>query len=214
MLVRRIARPLLATWFVGEGVDAVRRPAPHVARTEAAWQELGRRIDLPATPSTAQLTTLVRVHGGFMTLAGLMLATGRAPRAAALVLAGLTVPLAVVNQPFGGTGRVVATASDRERAGGRRSFGRPIGATGGVATAQVAEGGADRAALRERFLRSLSMLGGALIAGVDHEGRPGPAWRVEHARADRAAAREARSAVAAATRQARAATRELRRSAD
>ena len=204
MLVRRIARPLLSTWFVGEGLDAVTRPAAHVARTQAAWQQLDNRLDLPAAPSTAQLTALVRAHGAAMIVAGAMLATGRAPRAAALMLAALTVPLAVVTQPFGPAARVVATASDTAGGGERRrmSFGRGFGATGGVSTAQVADGGADRGALRERFLRNLSMIGGALIAGIDHEGRPGIAWRAGHARIDRTAAHEARAAVREARRSA------------
>jgi uncharacterized membrane protein YphA (DoxX/SURF4 family) len=215
MLVRRIARPLLSAWFVGEGLDAVRYPAAHVARTQAAWQQLGRRVDLPPAPSPMQLTALVRAHGAAMTVAGAMLATGRAPRAAALTLAALTLPLAVVNQPFGSAARVVATASDTAAGGERRrmSFGRSIGATGGVSTAQVAEGGADRGALTERFLRNLSMIGGALIAGIDREGRPGVAWRAGHARVDRAAAAEAKRAMVAAAYEARAAVREARRSA-
>ena len=56
----------------------------------------------------------------------------------------------------------------------------------------------DGTATRERFLRALSMLGGALLAAIDREGRPGLAWRVEHAKVDRAA-RHAAHAVAAAT---------------
>ena len=217
MLVRRIARPLLAAWFVTEGIDAVRRPDPHVARTKASWTALGHRLDLPAAPSREQLRSLVRAHGVLMTIAAAMLATGRAPRTAALALAAMTVPLAVVNQPFGSTAHVVATASDGAGdtgSPGRRSrFGRPIGATGGVSTASVREGGADRDALKERFVRNLSMIGAALIAGVDREGRPGVAWRAGHARVDAAAAHKARLAIAAAAKEARTAARQARRSA-
>lgn len=216
MLVRRIARPLFAAWFLSEGLDAVRRPDPHMARTDAAWETLGRGR-LPEPPDDDRLRLLVRVHGAAMALAALMLALGRAPRSAALALAALTVPLAVVNQPFGASARVVATASDAAVAatahGSRRRFGRPIGATGGVAAASVRAGGADRSAVRERFVRNLTMIGGALIAGLDHEGRPGLAWRVGHARTDRAAAREAKRALAAASREAKAAVREARRAA-
>ena len=217
MLVRRIARPLLAAWFVTEGIDAVRRPDPHVARSKASWSALGRTLDLPDAPSREQMRALVKAHGVLMTIAGLMLATGRAPRTAALALAALTVPLALVNQPFGATAHVVATASDGSadpRPGAQRGrFGRAIGATGGVATSSVREGGADRDALRERFVRNLSMIGGALIAGIDHEGRPGVAWRAGHARVDSATARKVRRAVASAAKEARAAARQVRRSA-
>ena len=218
MLVRRIARPMFAAWFVSEGVQAFRHPEAHVARSEATWRELGRHVDLPPPPGNAQLTTLVKVHGAAMALAGLMLAVGKAPRTAALALAGLASPLLLVNQPFGASARIVATAGEtakaRDGASDRRSrFGRPIGATGGVSTASVRAGGVDRSAMRERFLRTVSMVGGALIAGLDNEGRPGLAWRASHARLDRASAREAKGALRAAARQSRAALREARSSA-
>ena len=170
MLVRRIARPLFAAWFVAEGVDALRRPEPHVTRTEEAWRSLKDRLDLPEQPSTSQLTTLAKVHGAAMAGAGLMLALGKAPRTAALALAALTAPLALVNQPFTSSGDA---------------------------------GDAD--AKRDRFVRNLSMLGGALLAGLDREGRPGLAWRTSHAYADLVTAREAKAALAAANKETRAA---------
>ncbi|WP_188037587.1 DoxX family membrane protein, partial [Actinotalea sp. JY-7885] len=178
MMVRRIARPLFAAWFVSEGLDAARRPDPHVARTTAAWQSLGGGR-LPDPVDEHRLRQLVRAHGVLMAVAAFLLAVGRAPRTSGLVLAGLTVPLAVVNQPFGRPARVVATASEAAEAtsAGRKRFGRPIGATGGVGSS-VRPGGADRAVIRERFLRNLTMIGGALLAAADTQGRPGLAWRV------------------------------------
>lgn len=44
---------------------------------------------------------------------------------------------------------------------------------------------------REHLVRAVSMLGGALLTGIDHEGRPSWRWRIEQARIDRALAREA-----------------------
>lgn len=164
MLVRRIARPLLAAWFVSEGVEAVRRPADHVRRAQECWRRLASsprvasRVDVPEPPADRRVALLVRLHGAVMVLAALHLAFGRHPRTAALGLAALTVPLAVANQPLGGSDRV------------------------------------ERAERRTAFWRNLSMIGGALIAGVDLEGRPGVTWRVENALADRAAAREAHAA--------------------
>ena len=46
-----------------------------------------------------------------------------------------------------------------------------------------------RRARRDRFVRALAFTGGALIAGVDLEGRPGISWRVQKARSDHAAAK-------------------------
>lgn len=149
MLLRKIARPLLAAWFIHDGIDAARHPAVHVvtARRPAnqATDALGR-----APLSDRQLRTLVQVHGGLTVAAGVALAVGRTPRLAALSLAALSLPLAVAEQPF--------TPGPRTRA--------------------------DRT---EPFIRRLGAIGAALLAGVDSEGRPGMAWRIEHARTERAA---------------------------
>lgn len=211
MLVRRFARPMFAAVFVAEGMDALREPRPHAHRAEAAWAALASRTSLPTAPSSAQVRAAVRLHGAAMAVAGLMLALGRAPRTAALALAALSLPLAVVNQPFGRAGREAAVGAEQEGSRGLRSrVSRPIGATGGV-TGTVPTGGTDRRAQRDRFLRTLSMAGGALLVAADTEGRPGITWRVRHARVDNAAAREARRAVAAAARQAKAAARDVAR---
>ena len=161
MLVRRIARPLVASSFLAEGWDAVRSPAMHVDRVEAAWARLGRRVDLPPAPSHRQVTTLVRAHGAAMLGAATMLALGKAPRTSALVLVGLTVPVVASEMP--------ATPWTR----------------GGHSAAD----GSGHATRWERLWMTCSMLGAALLAAVDVEGRPGMAWRVENARAERAAAR-------------------------
>lgn len=184
MLLRRIARPLFASWFLSEGVDALRHPSAHVPVARDAVERLARSVprgalggalDAYRHPTDSQLTAVVRAHGGATALAALLLATGRAPRAAALALAALTLPLAAADAP----------ASRRERA-------------------QLdAE---QKKARRARFLRGLSLSGGALIAAADTAGRPSVRWRVEHARATRAAAATASSAasgVAAAGRAAR-----------
>ncbi|EYR62541.1 DoxX family protein, partial [Actinotalea ferrariae CF5-4] len=99
MLVRRIARPLLATAFVADGVDAVRRPEAHVDRAEEAYGRLAERVDLP-TVDRRRMTTAVRVHGAAVTAAGVALAVGRAPRSAALALAVLTAPVALAHAPW------------------------------------------------------------------------------------------------------------------
>lgn len=99
MLLRHIARPLLASSFIYDGVQAARKPSEHVAAAKTgsalATQALG------AEPlSEKQVTTLVRAHGIATATAGTLLALGKAPRASAVALALLTLPLAVVNQPF------------------------------------------------------------------------------------------------------------------
>jgi uncharacterized membrane protein YphA (DoxX/SURF4 family) len=148
VLLRRIARPLFATWFVAEGLDVVRHPSAHALDARGALDRVQRRfaVDVPEL-SDRQLTTVVQAHGVALAAAGTLLALGRAPRTAALTLAVLTAPLVVVNLP------------DRE---------------------------ADRdptlrKARRERLVRALAFTGGAILAGVDLEGRPGVSYRVHDA---------------------------------
>ncbi|HWS58518.1 MAG TPA: DoxX family protein [Actinotalea sp.] len=171
MLVRRVARPLFAAWFVVEGLDAARHPEPHAERARATWELAADRLPLPPPPSPRQLGVLIRLHGAAMVGAAAMLATGRAPRTAAVVLAGLTLPLAVAHQPVT---EALAAGSGHRLRDGRDALDRVLGA--------------------DRFWRSLSMLGGAVLVAIDTEGRPGMVWRLEHARAARAAVRATASA--------------------
>lgn len=178
MLLRRLARPLFASWFVSQGLDALRHPAAH---TQVVRDGLdGLRTRLPAATRAAapapvasaldgtigdkQLATLTQAHGAAMVVAGALLAVGRAPRTAALALAALTVPLVAVNLPLGRRGSLTPT---------------------------------EKKARTERLVRALSFAGGAVLVGVDLEGRPGVSWRVRHARSDRAAIKAARAAEAA-----------------
>ena len=126
MLLRRIARPLLAAWFVTQGADAVRGPAVHVAYARPAVDQFFDRAGLDKTPSDAQLRTIVQVHGAATALAGLALAFGVAPRTAALALAGLTFPVALASMPARKGGKV-PTEVRRER---RERFVRNLAFTG------------------------------------------------------------------------------------
>lgn len=150
MLTRRIARPLLAGWFVAEGADAFRRPGPHVERLREAWRRVAARTQIGEPPPTDTLRIVVKAHGGAMAGAGLLLALGKAPRASACALALLTVPLAVMDAP---------------------------GTRGAATPATVAAG---RGRDTRTMLRDLSLVGGALIAGLDREGTPSLGWRVRH----------------------------------
>lgn len=181
MLTRRIARPLLAGWFVAEGVDAVRRPGPHVERMRDAWRRLAPRTGLGDPPPTETLRLVVKLHGGAMAGAAVALALGKAPRTSACALALLTLPLAIADAPV---------------------------RTQGSATPATLAAGGDRGA--RTMLRDLSLLGGALIAGLDKEGSPSLGWRVRHARLDRDAELAARRAVASARKETTQVAREAR----
>ncbi|WP_139738677.1 DoxX family membrane protein [Actinomyces wuliandei] len=104
-LLRVLVRPALAAPFITDGIDAVARPRRHMEKLEKVTPTLERAGVPPLLTSDARLLT--RVSGAVSVLAGLGLATGRAPRTSAAVLAALNIPLTLVNYP-------VWTAADKE----------------------------------------------------------------------------------------------------
>ncbi|MFD3514738.1 DoxX family protein [Streptomyces sp. NPDC058657] len=87
-LIRRIARPLLASTFISGGIGTLRHPEKVSSDAEPVATSLARRIPkLPTDPEQ-----LVRINGAVQVGAGALLALGRFPRLAALALAGSLVP--------------------------------------------------------------------------------------------------------------------------
>ncbi|MFC9894123.1 DoxX family membrane protein [Nocardia sp. NPDC127579] len=101
MLLRRLARPLLATTFIVDGVDTLIHPAPR-AKTAAALVQRGERTlpDRYAAKLPADPGVFVRVNAFAQVSAGALLALGKAPRLASLVLAATVVPATVTEQNF------------------------------------------------------------------------------------------------------------------
>ncbi|MDL9938194.1 DoxX family protein [Gordonia sp. ABSL1-1] len=101
MILRRIARPMLASVFVASGIDALRNPAPKAdiaqgfVDSSAAVLSDEVRAKVPTDPEV-----LVRINGAIQVGSGVLLATGKYPRAAAAVLAGSLVPTTVAGHPF------------------------------------------------------------------------------------------------------------------
>jgi uncharacterized membrane protein YphA (DoxX/SURF4 family) len=160
MIVRRLARPLLAAVFIDRGVDAVRHPAMRAEAARPLVDRLAPPLHLPADPEL-----LVRANGAVMVAAGTLLAGGRLPRLSSAALAATLLPSTYVRHAFW-------SESDPTR----------------------------RREQRTHFLKDLGLLGGALLAAVDTEGRPGLAWRSRHAAssAKRSAKRARKSAERAA----------------
>lgn len=100
MLLRHIARPMLATWFIYDGVQAAWHPADHAGAARRGVHLVGESVGVQAPLSESQVTGLIRAHGVATATAGLCLALGKAPRTAAFALAALTLPLAIVDEPF------------------------------------------------------------------------------------------------------------------
>lgn len=128
MLVRRLARPMLASWYVHDGLDAVRTPAPHVAVARPVADRVTTALGRAPLPDRT-LAWAVRAHGAATMLAGAGLALGRAPRSSAAALAVLTLPLVVAQQPFASPRKI-----DKERVG---PFVHALGGTGAAILAAV-----------------------------------------------------------------------------
>ncbi|RPA63603.1 DoxX family membrane protein [Gordonia oryzae] len=101
MILRRIARPMLATVFIASGADALRKPT---GRAEMAGDFIESSLNaLPENVSAAvphDPELLVRINGAVQVGGGLLLATGKFPRIAALGLAGSLVPTTFAGHPF------------------------------------------------------------------------------------------------------------------
>ena len=91
MIVRRVARPLIAAPFIRDGIRQAVWPADEIAK----WRKL-----LPGSITEAQLEQIVRAHGAATAALAVLLALGIAPRAAALGLACSAIETAAANHPF------------------------------------------------------------------------------------------------------------------
>ena len=95
-LVRRLARPCLATMFVTGGLDSFRRPETKVPAADPIAPRIAEK--LPYLPEDTE--SLVRINGAAQVAAGLLLATGRFPRLSSAVLAGSLVPTTLAGHRF------------------------------------------------------------------------------------------------------------------
>lgn len=180
-VVRRIARPLLASIFITGGVDVLRHPAPRAAVAEDVIAKLTERISfLPQdTRRVVMIDAAAKVVGGGM------LALGRCPRLAAVGLAGSLVPTTLAGHRFW-------TETDPDtRAAQQVHFFKNVGLLGGLLLAAVDTEGRPSVGWRAR----------QLPGSVRHASR--------HARhAARHARREARDTAREARREAQDAVRQ------
>ena len=141
MLVRRLARPMLAAVFVAGGVDSLKTPGGRAQLAEPVAVPLARAIPapLPEDPET-----LVRLNAVVQVAAGLALATGRLPRLAAAVLAGSLVPTTLAGHRFW----EVSDAAARKQQ--QLHFTKNLGILGGLLMAAVDTGGKPSVGWRAR----------------------------------------------------------------
>ena len=132
MLVRRIARPLLASSFVYGGVDTLRNPQTRVPGAKPVVEAVTSVADdqLPVTvPSDVE--QWVKIDAGVKVGAGALFALGKLPRLSALLLCGSIVPTTLAGHRFW------EHEDPKERFGQLSHFLKNLGLLGGLLLAAV-----------------------------------------------------------------------------
>ncbi|MFI5720751.1 DoxX family membrane protein [Nocardia sp. NPDC051750] len=162
MLIRRLARPLLAATFVANGVETLMHPQSRVQEASnlvsKGQESLPSNVasSLPSDPDM-----LVRVTAAVQIAGGTLLALGKAPRPAALALAATVVPATVTEQNFW------AETDPERKAAKRTAFLKDMGLLGGLMIAAADTAGKPSLGWRGRRAarRAANTVGGALPAG-------------------------------------------------
>lgn len=97
MLLRRIARPLLAGIFIYGGINVLRDPKSHA---QAAEPVLDTMLDFAPIDQAPNAVMMVRVDAGIKIGAGFLLALGKAPRFASAALAASLIPTTMAAHRF------------------------------------------------------------------------------------------------------------------
>lgn len=138
-VTRVLARPLLAGMFVYGGIDALRHPEAKVLAAEDVAAPIAEALGLPTDP-----VTLIRINGGVQVAGGLLLAAGKVPRVASLLLAASLVPTTYAGHRFWNE------PDEAERARQRVQFLKNMSMLGGLMLAAVDTDGRPSMAWRAR----------------------------------------------------------------
>ena len=136
MLIRRLARPMLASAFVVDGIDTLMHPESRAQSAATLVSHGEQRLPdsvsakLPADPAR-----VVRINAVVRVGAGTLLALGRAPRLAAVALAASVIPAAVTESDFWNE------SDTQQRTAKRTAFLKDVGLLGGLLIASTDTGG-------------------------------------------------------------------------
>jgi putative oxidoreductase len=97
---RLIARPMLSSIFLVGATNALKNSSGHAEKADPVTARLVPLIRKAGVPLPENPETLVRINAGIQLAAGLALATGRAPRLSAAVLAASLVPTTAAGHRF------------------------------------------------------------------------------------------------------------------
>ncbi|WP_278313162.1 DoxX family protein [Lolliginicoccus levis] len=127
MILRRIARPMIAGVFIANGINTLRQPN-EVADKAAPFIDYAHGTLPPDVSSKLPQdpVTLARINAAAQIGAAGLLAWGRAPRLASGVLATSLIPTTVVQHPFWAETDAAARANQRQH------FLKNVGLLGGL----------------------------------------------------------------------------------
>lgn len=101
MILRRVARPLLAATFIFGGYNALRHAEGHAQLAKPFLDRtIGKRADMLPDSVPTDPETLVKIDGAVKVVAGTALALGKMPRLSSLALAGSMVPTTLAGHAF------------------------------------------------------------------------------------------------------------------
>lgn len=167
-ITRLFARPMLASMFVVGGVNALRNASTLAAQAAPVTKRITSVAEraVPQAPVPTDPATLVRINGAAQVGAGLLLATGRAPRLAATVLAASLVPSTAAYHRFWEEEDPTARANQRVH------FFKNVSMFGGLLIASVDTAGKPGVAWRaRRAARDARREAGHLAATAKREAR-------------------------------------------
>jgi putative oxidoreductase len=101
MLVRRIARPLLASSFIFGGIDTLRNPQSRVPGARPVVEKVAEQADRQLPVQVPRdVEQWVKIDAGVKLGAGVLFALGKLPRLSALTLAASVVPTTLAGHRF------------------------------------------------------------------------------------------------------------------
>lgn len=101
MILRRVARPLLASIFISGGINALRNPQGHAEIAKPVIDKtVGAQADALPDSVPTDPETLVKIDAAVKLGAGTALALGKFPRLSSLLLLGSLVPTTAAGHRF------------------------------------------------------------------------------------------------------------------
>lgn len=151
MIMRRIARPMLAAIFVSGGIEQLRNPKPPMRAAEPVLDKtVGKVEDKLPDEIPTDTESLVKIDAAVKIGAGIALGLGRFPRLASLLLAGSLIPTTAAGHRFW------ECDDPQERAAQRTHFFKNVGLLGGLLIASGDTHGKPSVAWRTKHAASVA----------------------------------------------------------